>query len=92
MTAYVRQLAVTAILAFVVAICTPVFVHRRDFVAFSQWRQNQTAENTALLNTQVQKNQWVVLRFELAAGGIVFVALNAGWLLTRRLKCWSSHR
>ena len=29
--------------------------------------------------------QWVVLRVELAAGVIVFVALNAGWFLTRRL-------
>ena len=73
-------------LALVVAICTPVFVHRRDFeVAFSQWRKNQTAENSGQLNVQARKTQWVVLRVELAAGVIVFVALNAGWFLTRRL-------
>jgi hypothetical protein len=42
MTAYARRLAITAMLALVVAICTPVFVHRRDFdVAFSQWRKNK---------------------------------------------------
>jgi hypothetical protein len=86
MTAYGRQLAITAMLALVVAICMPVFVHRRDFdVAFSQWRKNQTAENSGRLNVQARKTQWVVLRVELAAGVIVFVALNAGWFLTRRL-------
>jgi hypothetical protein len=74
-------------LALAVAICTPVFVHRRDFdAAFSQWRQNQTAENSGLLNAQARKNQWVVLRVELAGGVVVFVALNVGWLLTRRLR------
>jgi hypothetical protein len=42
MTAYARQLAITAMLALGVAICTPVFVHRRDFdLAFSQWRKTK---------------------------------------------------
>jgi hypothetical protein len=86
MTAYARQLAITAMLALVVAICTPVFVHRRDFdVAFSQWRKNQTAENSGRLNVQARKTQSVVLCVELAEGVIVFIALNAGWFLTQRL-------
>jgi len=61
-------------------------------MAFSRWRQNQTSENAALLNAQARKNQWAVLRVELVAGGIAFVALNAGWLLTRHLKAAPFHR
>lgn len=93
MTAYARQRAITAMLALVVTICTPVFVYRRDFdVAFSQWRKNQTAANSGRLNVQARKSQWAVLRVELAGGVIVFIALNAGWFLTRRLNAGPSAR
>jgi hypothetical protein len=54
----VRQVVITAVLALVVAICTPVFVHRNDFdVDLTRWMKDQSTENTAVLKEEARKSR-----------------------------------
>jgi hypothetical protein len=53
----VRQVVITALLALVVTICTPVFVHRRDYdVALSRWMKDQSPENTTVLKAEARES------------------------------------
>jgi hypothetical protein len=84
MVAYARQTAITAALAVLIAVCVPVFVHRRDFdAAVLAWTRNKTDENAAILNAERRKNRQVVLCVEIVAGCGAFLLLNAGLVLAR---------
>jgi hypothetical protein len=70
------------VLAFFVALCVPVFVHRTAFDdAFLRWTWNPSSENTFLLTEEARANQRVVLRGELEIGILAFVGFNACWFL-----------
>jgi hypothetical protein len=82
----VRQVVITAVLALVVAICTPVFVHRHDFdVALTRWMKDQSTENTAVLEEEARKSRWIALKTQIGAGCVAFLLLNGGWFLVRRV-------
>ena len=87
MRSKVRQVVITAVLAFVVAICVPVFVHRHDFdVALSRWMKDQSTENTAVLNEEARKSKWIVLKTQIEAGSVTFfLLLNGGSFVVRRV-------
>ena len=79
------QLAVTAILASIIAFTPPVFVNRLAFNrAFMNYIKNPTAENGATLKAERAINERVVLTTHLEVFGLAFVLLNAGWFLFRR--------
>ena len=82
----VRQVVITAVLALVVAICTPVFVHRHDFdVALTRWMKDQSTENTAVLKEEARKSRWIALKTQIGAGCVAFLLLTRGWFLVRPL-------
>jgi hypothetical protein len=82
----VRQVLITAVLALVVAICTPVFVHRHDFdVALSRWMKDQSTENTTVLKAEARKSRWIALKALIGAGCVAFLLLNVGWFMVRRV-------
>jgi heme A synthase len=82
----VRQVMITAALALVLAICTPVFVHRHDFdVALSRWMKDQSTENTTVLKAEARKNRWVALKAQIWAGCVAFLLLNGVWFMVRRV-------
>ena len=82
----VRQVVITAVCALVLAICTPVFVHRHDFdVALTRWMKDQSPENTAVLKEEARMSRWVVLKTQIGVGCIAFLLLNVGWFLVRRV-------
>jgi len=86
MTPRVRQFVVTATLALVVAICTPVFVHRHDLdVALSRWMRDQSSENAAVLKAEARNSRWAALTTQMEAGVVAFLLLNAGWLVVGRI-------
>ncbi len=86
MRSKVRQVVITALLALVVAICVPVFVHRHDFdVALSGWMKDQSTEKTAVLNEEARKSRWIVLKTQIKAGCVTFLLLNGGWFVMRRI-------
>jgi hypothetical protein len=86
MKSKVRQVVITAVLAFAVAIGLPVFVHRHDFdVALSRWTKDQSTENTAALNEEARKSRWIVLETQIEAGCVTFLLLNGGWFVVRRV-------
>jgi hypothetical protein len=73
------QVLTTAVLALVVAICKPVFVHRHDYdVALSRWMKGQSTENTTVLEAEARKTKWIALRTQLGAGCVAFLLLNGG--------------
>jgi len=78
----IRQVVITAVLALVVAICTPVFVHRRDFdVALSRWMKDQSTENTTVLKAEARearKSRWIALKTQIEAGCVAFLLLKRG--------------
>jgi hypothetical protein len=82
----VRQVVITVVLALVVAICTPVFVHRHDFdVALSRWMKDRSTENTTVLKAEARKSRWIALKAQIGAGCVAFLLLNGGWLMVRRI-------
>ena len=82
----IRQFAVTATLALTVAICVPVFVHRRDYdAAVMKWKRNPKAENERALRSEAQKNNRIALWTQMEAGGILFLLLNGVWFIIRQL-------
>jgi hypothetical protein len=86
MRSKVRQVVITAVLAFVVAICVPVFVHRHDFdVALTRWMKDQSTENTAVLNEEARKSRWIVVKTQIETGCVTFLLLNGGWFVVRRV-------
>jgi len=83
----VRQVVITAVLALVVAICTPLFVHRHDFdLALSRWMKDQSAENTLILKAEARKNRWIALKAQIGAGCVAFLLLNGGWFIVLGVK------
>ena len=85
------QLAVTAILASIIALTPPVFVNRLAFNrAFMNYIKNPTAENEATLKAERAINERVVLTTHLAVFGLAFASLNVGWFLFRRRRPKSS--
>jgi len=53
----VRRLMITVVLAFAVAACLPVLIHRSAFdAAFLRWTRNPTPENSSLLNEEAHRN------------------------------------
>ncbi len=86
MRSKIQQVVITAVLAFVVVICIPVFVHRPDFdVAMSRWMKDQSTENAAVLNEEARKTKWIVLKAQIEFGGITFLLMNGGWFVMRRI-------
>jgi len=82
----VRQVVITAVLALVVAVCTPVFVHRHDFdVALSGWMKDQSTENTAVLKAEGRKSRWIAVKAQIGAGCVAFLLLNGVWFMVRRV-------
>lgn len=79
-----RQLIVTMVLALVVGVCTPVYVHRRDFdAAFLRWRHQPTAENEAVMKVEAKKNSAVLKRSQIESGALAFAVLNLIWAVGR---------
>ena len=73
-------------LAFVVAICTPVFVHRYDFdVALSRWMKDQSTENATVLKAEAHKSRWIALKAQIGAGCVAFLLVNGVWFMVRRV-------
>jgi hypothetical protein len=82
----VRQVVITAVFALVVAICTPVCVHRHDFdVALSRWMKDQSIENTLVLKAEARKSRWIALKAQIVAGCVAFLLLNGVWFMVRRV-------
>ena len=82
----VRQVVITAILGVVVAICTPVFVHRHDFdIAFSRWMKDQSTENSTVLKAEARKSRWIGLTTQIGAGCLAFLLLNGVWFMVLRV-------
>jgi hypothetical protein len=83
----VRQIVITAVFALVVAMCTPVFVHSRDFdVALSRWMKDQSTENTLALKAEARKSRWIVLKAQIGAGCVAFLLSSGMWFMVRRIK------
>jgi hypothetical protein len=77
---------ITTVLALVLATCSPVFIHQRDFdVALSRWMKDQSTGNTAVLKTEARKSRWIALKTEIGAGCVAFLLLNGGWFIVRRV-------
>jgi hypothetical protein len=77
---------ITAALALVVAICTPVFVHRHDFdVALSRWMKDESTENTTVLKAEARESRWIALKFQIGAGCFAFLLLNGVWFVARHV-------
>lgn len=56
----IRQVVITAVLAVLIAICTPAFVHRHDFdVALSRWMKDPSIENSTVLKAEALASQAV---------------------------------
>jgi hypothetical protein len=73
-------------LLFVLAIVTPVFVHRHDFdVALSRWMKDQSTENTIVLKAEARKSRWTVFKAEIGTGCAAFLLLNGVWFMVRRV-------
>jgi len=86
MTPLIRQLIVTAILALIVGLCTPAFVHRRDFdVALTRMTNKQSNENASVLKAETRTSNWIALEGKLVLCGTAFVLLNRVWEGARHL-------
>jgi hypothetical protein len=82
----VRQIVITTALALVVAICTPVFVHRHDSdIALSRWMKDQSTENSAILQAETPKSRWIALKTQVEAGCLAFMLFNGAWFVVRRV-------
>jgi hypothetical protein len=81
------QLVITAVLATVLSLVTPVFVDRHEYAkAFMDNIKNPNAENDATLRIERSKTQRIALGIHAVAAGALFVFMNAGLLLVKR---WS---
>jgi hypothetical protein len=81
-----QQIAITSVLALIVAICTPVFVHRHDFeVALTRWMKDQSTENLAISEEEARKNMRDGVMAQIVTGCVAFLLLNGGWFLVRRV-------
>jgi len=86
MTPLIRQLIVTAILALIVGLCTPAFVHRRDFdVALTRMTNKQSNENASVLKAETRTSNWIALEGKLVLCGTAFVLLKRVWEGARHL-------
>jgi hypothetical protein len=82
----VARLVITAILALVVAFAVPQTLHRRDFdKAFFAYYRNPTAENETVLRREQAKNNRIWLLTNAAAALVLFIAINAVWLVAVRV-------
>jgi hypothetical protein len=60
MTPLIPQLIVTAILALIVGLCTPAFVHWRDFdVALTHLTNKRSSENASVLKAETGTSNWI---------------------------------
>ncbi|MCU1300335.1 MAG: hypothetical protein JWQ87_619 [Candidatus Sulfotelmatobacter sp.] len=73
-------------IALVLAVCTPVFVHRHDFdVALLKWMKDQSTENTIVLKAEARKSRMIAFKSQIGVGCVAFLLLNGGWFLVRRV-------
>jgi hypothetical protein len=79
------QLAITAVLATGLSLVVPAFVDRREYAtAVSNYVNDPSSHNEAILRGEGAKNQRLALRIHLTATAVLFVVLNAGWWLVAR--------
>jgi hypothetical protein len=80
------QLTTTAGLALLLFFGVPTIVDRRDYTAaVSQMLKNPSPENEAVLRREEAKNRHLAFVVNASAAGIIFLLMNAGWLLVTRL-------
>jgi len=76
------RLAVTAVLAALIAFLVPVFVDRQEFArAVTEYVKNPTPENEAIMERERDENRRVALMMHFAATGVLFVVINLGWFV-----------
>ncbi len=81
------QLVITAVLATVLSLVTPVFVDRHEYAkAVMDNIKNPNSENDATLRIERTKTQRIALGIHVVAAGALFVLMNAGLLFVKR---WS---
>jgi len=80
---------ITVVLAFAVAACLPVLIHRSAFdAAFLRWTRNPTPENSSLLNEEAHRTQRSALQSEFEIGFLAFIGFNACWVLWEQMRAW----
>ncbi len=83
----VARFVITAIFALVVAFAAPQSLHRHDYdKAFSAYYRNPTPENETAFRREQAKNDRIVLLTAAAAALVLFIAINAVWLVAVRVR------
>jgi hypothetical protein len=80
------QLALTAVLAMALSFGVPVFLDRRDYAeAVLNYTRNPSPDTEARFRIEAAKNKRLTTISRLAVAGVLFVLMNTGWWLAKRM-------
>ena len=79
------QLAFTTAISVFVSLTVPMFIDRNSYkTATDNFVKNPSPENEAIWRTEGAERQRILRTMRLESAGVLFVVLNAGWLLIRK--------
>jgi hypothetical protein len=79
------QFALTAAISAVLSLTVPVFIDRNSYkTATDNFVKNPSPENEAIWRTEGAERQRILRTMRLESAGVLFVVLNASWLLLRK--------